>query len=85
MFCSGPPSGLLTCASEVPDVEAFRSAISENATAMVFAAAAATTRYRAADRKVPAHGLPRSLVLHQGLPGVSAHPALRTIRSLDWC
>ena len=61
---------------EVPDVEGFRSAIVENATAMVFAAAAATTRYRAADRKVPAHGLPRSLVLHQGLPGVSAHPAL---------
>lgn len=62
--------------SEVPDVEAFRSAISENATAMVFAAAAATTKYRAADRMVSAQGLPRSLVLHQGLPGVSGHPAL---------
>ena len=61
---------------EVPDVDAFRSAISENATAMVFAAAAATTRYRAADRTVPARGLPRSLVLHQGLPGVSVHPAV---------
>jgi len=62
--------------SEVPDVDAFRSGISENATAMIFAAAAATTRYRAADRMVPSQGLPRSLVLHQGLPGVSAHPAL---------
>ena len=62
--------------SEVPDVDAFRLAISDNATAMIFAAAAATTRYRAADRTVPAHGLPRSLVLHQGLPGVSTHSSL---------
>jgi hypothetical protein len=62
--------------SEIPDVDAFRSAISENATAMSLAAAAATTRYRAADRTAPAQGLPRSLVLHEGLPGVSTHRAL---------
>jgi len=61
---------------EVPEVEAFRSSILENATSMACAAAAATTRYRAADRKVPAYGTPRSLLLHQGLPGVAAHPAL---------
>jgi hypothetical protein len=61
---------------QVPSADELRSALSENAAAMINAARSATTRYRSADLKVASGGLPRSLVLHQGLPGVANHPAL---------
>jgi hypothetical protein len=62
--------------SEVPTPEELRGAIVENATSMAEAARIATRKYRKADQKVPANGLPRSLVLHQGLPGVAEHLAI---------
>lgn len=62
--------------SQVPSPEEFRQAILANANSMTDAAKIATRKYRAADRQVPSHPLPRSLVLHQGLPGVSRHPAV---------
>lgn len=62
--------------SEVPRPHELRAAILEDARTMTQAAGAATAKYRAADRLASSNGLPRALVLHQGLPGVSGHPAL---------
>ncbi len=62
--------------SEVPLPDELRAAISENARSMVAAAVDATRAYRAADQLAPSAGLPRALVLHQGLPGVAGHAAL---------
>lgn len=62
--------------SEVPTPEELRAAISDNTASMVEAARLTTRRYRAADAEQPTAGLPRSLVLHQGLPGVAGHPRL---------
>jgi len=62
--------------SQVPTPDELRTAIIENATSMVEAARVATRKYRKADQEVPSDGLPRSLVLHQGLPGVAEHSAL---------
>ena len=62
--------------SQVPDADELRAALVENARTMVEAARAATTQYRSADSKAASGGLPRSLVLEQGLPGVAGHSAL---------
>lgn len=62
--------------SDVPSPDEFRTAIIENAASMVEAARIATRNYRTADQGTPSKGLPRSLVLHQGLPGVAGHAAL---------
>jgi hypothetical protein len=62
--------------SDVPTPDELRAAIIENASSMTDAARSATREYRRADQAVLTAGLPRSLVLHQGLPGISAHPAL---------
>ena len=62
--------------SEVPSADQLRCALADNAASMVVAAGEATARYRAADQRVPSSGLPRSLVLHQGVPGVAGHSAL---------
>lgn len=62
--------------SEVPDPHELRAAILENSRTMTAAARAATARYRAADKLSSSGGLPRALVLHQGLPGVARHSAL---------
>lgn len=61
---------------EVPNADELRLALSDNTSAMIAAARRATTLYRAADQSANADGLPRSLVLHQGLPGVAEHTAL---------
>lgn len=62
--------------SEIPEADELESAIVENASAMVLAAAAATASYRSADRAAPSGGIPRSTVLHQGLPGMARHPGI---------
>lgn len=62
--------------SEVPTPGELRAAIIENAVSMTEAARIATQKYRKADQQSPADGLPRSMVLHQGLPGVAQHSAL---------
>jgi hypothetical protein len=62
--------------SEVPTPDELRAAIVENATSMTGAARVATRNYRKADQEASAGGLQRSLVLLQGLPGVSGHSAL---------
>lgn len=62
--------------SEVPTSSELRLALVENAKSMVEAARIATQRYRRADQDLPSNGLPRSLVLHQGLPGVAGHSAI---------
>lgn len=61
---------------EVPTAEELRAAVGENAASMVEVARLTTRKYRVADAEQPADGLPRSLVLHQGLPGVAGHPVL---------
>lgn len=62
--------------SEVPAPDELRSAIAENASSMVEAAHNSTRKYRVADVGAPPTGLPRSLIVHQGVPGVAGHPAL---------
>jgi hypothetical protein len=62
---------------EVPTAEQLRSSLIENAEAMVETARLATREYRIADADSAGPGLARCLVLHQGLPGVAAHPRLR--------
>jgi hypothetical protein len=62
--------------SDVPTPEELRKAVIENAKSMTEAGRIATRRYRKADQESPADGLPRAMVLHQGLPGVAEHPAL---------
>ena len=62
--------------SQIPSMEEIQAAISDNAKSMIEAARFATTRYRRADQTVPANGLQRSLVLHQGLPGLADHGVL---------
>ncbi|MGQ0623246.1 MAG: DNA methyltransferase [Sporichthyaceae bacterium] len=62
--------------SEVPTPAEFATAIVENTDSTVDAARAATRNFRRADQLSYTDGLPRSLVLHQGLPGVAGHPAL---------
>ncbi len=62
--------------SEVPTPEELKAALVEDARTMTRAAAEATRVYRAADQLASAGGLPRALVLHQGLPGVSGLPAV---------
>ena len=63
---------------EVPAPEHLRDALAENAQAMVAAARQSTREYRTADAaSTGRRGLARSLVLHQGLPGVAEHPRLR--------
>lgn len=62
--------------NQVPTPDELCAAIVENATSMAEAAQVATRNYRKADREAPTDGLPRSLVLHQGLPGVAGHSAL---------
>jgi hypothetical protein len=44
---------------------------------MILAAATATSNYRFADQNLTSGGIPRSLILHQGLPGISTHRALQ--------
>jgi DNA methylase len=63
--------------TQVPTPDDLRAAIIENAASMTEAAREATRKYRKADQEVAIYGLPRSLVLHQGLPGVAGHPALK--------
>lgn len=62
---------------EVPTAEQLHIAVIENAQAMVETARQATRKYRIADAGSAGAGLARCLVLHQGLPGVAAHPRLR--------
>lgn len=61
---------------EMPSADDLRGALSANAASMINAARLATTRYRSADMAARTHGLPRCLVLQQGLPGVAQHRAL---------
>lgn len=61
---------------EVPTAEQLRNALIDNAQAMVDTARQATREYRVADAESAGAGLARCLVLHQGLPGVAAHPRL---------
>lgn len=61
---------------EVPSADELRAALRDNTQAMVHAARVATAKYRAADQQTSARGLPRSLVLHQGVPGMAGHPAI---------
>lgn len=62
--------------SVIPTEDDLRTAITDNATSMVDAARIFTQKYREADRQTVGSGLPRSLVLHQGLPGVSGHASV---------
>ncbi len=62
--------------SEVPTPDELQTALAEDARTMVAAACEATRVYRAADQEASSGGLPRALVLHQGLPGVSDLPVL---------
>lgn len=62
--------------SEVPAPHELRTAIVENARTMIEAAKSATAKYRRADQLASSGGLPRALVLHQGLPGVAVHSAI---------
>lgn len=62
---------------DVPDVGQLREALLENTRAMVSTAREMTRDYRAADAERNTAGIARSMVLHQGLPGVAAHPRLR--------
>jgi hypothetical protein len=62
---------------EVPDTDHLRSTLAENAQAMAATAREATREYRAGDNSGSTGGLPRCLVLHQGLPGIAAHARLR--------
>lgn len=61
---------------QVPTGDELHATILDNAAAMIAVARRATTLYRAADHMAGSNGLPRSLVLHQGLPGVAVHAAL---------
>ena len=71
---------------EVPGFEQIQSALGENATATVDAARAATREYRRADQTAGRVGLSHCLVLHQGLPGVAAHPrSSRAPGAEAWC
>jgi len=58
---------------DIPSVELVLKALVDNASMMTTAARASTKDYRVADERVRGSGLPRSLVLHEGLPGVSDH------------
>jgi hypothetical protein len=62
--------------SQVPSADELRAALGDNAQAMVHAARVATTKYRAADEQTYTDGLPRSLVLHQGVPGMAGRSAI---------
>lgn len=62
--------------SEVPAPHELRTAIVNNARTMIDAAKSATAKYRSSDQLSSSGGLPRALVLHQGLPGVAGHPAI---------
>lgn len=62
--------------SEVPSSAELKAALIEDARTMVAAAVDATRMYRTADQIASASGLPRSLVLSSGVPGVSDLPAL---------
>jgi hypothetical protein len=62
---------------EVPALEHLRTTLAENADTMVETARRSTTDYRNADAATAGARLARCLVLHQGLPGVAAHPRLR--------
>lgn len=59
---------------EVPSTEEFKRVLSENTDRTIEAARQSTSAYRAADRQSPADGLKRTVVLHQGLPGVADDP-----------
>ncbi len=61
---------------DIPRVDLLRQALVDNASMMTAAARVATTQYRAADKRVEGSGLPRSLVLHRGLPGVAGHRSI---------
>ncbi|HEX3900269.1 MAG TPA: DNA methyltransferase [Mycobacteriales bacterium] len=61
---------------EIPSAGELAQALVENAATTCQAAREATRRYRSADQRVSAVGLPRCLVLDQGLPGVARHSAL---------
>lgn len=62
--------------STIPTPDELQLALAENAASMMEAARTATRKYRTADQAGRSGGLPRSLVLHQGLPGVAGHPIL---------
>lgn len=62
--------------TEVPSPEELIATLTEDARTMVTAASEATRSFRTADQVASAGGLPRALVLHQGLPGVSDLPVL---------
>lgn len=62
--------------SQVPTADELKATLIEDAAAMIAAARRSTTLYRAADQVIPTGGLPRSLVVHQGLPGVAGHKAI---------
>lgn len=57
--------------SEVPTAAELREALVSVAGQTIETARTATSLYRAADRKVPTIGLPRSLVLQRGVPGMA--------------
>jgi hypothetical protein len=62
--------------SEIPTPDALRLAVRDNAASMIEAARTATRSYRKADQPQLTVGLPRSLVIQQGLPGMAGHRAL---------
>ncbi|MEA2357975.1 MAG: hypothetical protein QOI62_1235 [Solirubrobacteraceae bacterium] len=62
---------------EVPSEPEFRAALVDNAARMADTARASTRMYRQADRRVSAHGLTRTVVLEQALPGVAGHRQFR--------
>lgn len=62
--------------SEVPTADELREVLVTNAMSMADAARTATENYRRADKEVASGGLPRTLILNQGLPGVAGHSAL---------
>jgi hypothetical protein len=62
---------------EVPSADEFQTVLCENTDRTIDAARQSTSAYRAADRQSPADGLNRTVVLHQGLPGVADHPRLQ--------
>lgn len=61
---------------DIPTVDLLRKALLDNASMMTTAARTSTKQYRLADKRFRGSGLPRSLVLHRGLPGVAGHRSI---------
>jgi hypothetical protein len=58
----------------VPSADELADALPKTAAQMIKAAAQSTSQYRAADRTSAVVGRPRSVVVQQGLPGLSKNP-----------